>query len=101
RELRTQPADGVLLDAPCSGLGVLSRRPDSRWRKRPEDLPRLQGLQLELLAVAARHVRPGGVLVYSVCSFEPEETSEVVERFAASHPEMRLEEGPAPSALRT
>jgi 16S rRNA (cytosine967-C5)-methyltransferase len=101
RELRTEPADGVLLDAPCSGLGVLSRRPDSRWRKRLEDLPRLQALQLELLAVAARHVRPGGVLVYSVCSFEPEETSDVVEKFGAGHHGMRLDSGPAPSALRT
>ena len=86
RHITLQPADGVLLDAPCSGLGVLARRPDARWRKREPDLPRLQRLQCELLAAAAKRVRPGGTLVYSVCSFEPEETTQVVERFAATHP---------------
>jgi 16S rRNA (cytosine967-C5)-methyltransferase len=78
--------DGVLLDAPCSGLGVLARRPDARWRKKEADLPRLHELQCELLAAAAKRVRVGGTLVYSVCSFEPEETVQVAERFAATHP---------------
>jgi 16S rRNA (cytosine967-C5)-methyltransferase len=100
RELRLEPADGVLLDAPCSGLGVLARRPDLRWRKRPEDLPRLQTLQLELLEAAATLVRPGGLLVYSVCSFEPEETSEVQASFTARHPEMRPDDGGLPQELR-
>lgn len=100
RTLQAAPADGVLLDAPCSGLGVLGRRPDLRWRKSPGDLPRLQALQLELLEAAARHVRPGGVLVYSVCSFEPEETLAVAERFAAGHPEMQPDDADLPPALR-
>jgi 16S rRNA (cytosine967-C5)-methyltransferase len=100
RCLQVEPADGVLLDAPCSGLGVLSRRPDARWRKRADDLRRLQTLQGELLRAAARLVRPGGVLVYSVCSFEPEETQGVVERFLAEATGFTLESGPAPSALR-
>jgi 16S rRNA (cytosine967-C5)-methyltransferase len=100
RRLQAAPADGVLLDAPCSGLGVLSRRPDLRWRKSPEDLRRLQVLQLELLEAAARHVRPGGVLVYSVCSFEPEETLAVAERFAPLHPELRPDDDGLPPALR-
>jgi 16S rRNA (cytosine967-C5)-methyltransferase len=100
RKLHVPPADGVLLDAPCSGLGVLARRPDLRWRKRPDDLPRLQALQLELLEAAARHVRPGGLLVYSLCSFEPEETLEVVERFGARHAELRLDDEHLPPALR-
>jgi 16S rRNA (cytosine967-C5)-methyltransferase len=86
RHVTLQPADGVLLDAPCSGRGVLARRADARWRKREADLPRLQRLQGELLAAAAKRVRPGGTLVYSVCSFEPEETAQVTERFAATHP---------------
>jgi len=100
RAAQAPQCDGVLVDAPCSGLGVLSRRPDARWRKRPEDLERLPRLQLELLEAGLRHVRPGGVLVYSVCSFEPEETTAVVERFANAHPEVRLEAGGAPPALR-
>ena len=84
RHLRVAPAPAVLLDAPCSGLGVLARRPDLRWRKDAADLLRLQALQLELLMAAAQLVEPGGRLVYSVCSFEPEETTDVVARFAAT-----------------
>jgi 16S rRNA (cytosine967-C5)-methyltransferase len=61
-------ADGVLLDAPCSGLGALRRRPESRWRKAPEDLPALLALQRELFAAAWRLLGPGGVLAYVVCS---------------------------------
>lgn len=80
-------ADRVLLDAPCSGLGVLNRRPDARWRKTEAqvvtELPALQG---ELLAAAARCVRPGGVLVYSTCTTEPEENGAVCDRFLAEHP---------------
>jgi len=87
RRLRVEPADAVLVDAPCSGLGVLSRRPDLRWCKQPEDLERLAALQEEILNAAAGLVRPGGRLVYSVCSFEPEETTAVAARFAAAHPE--------------
>lgn len=89
RELVLEAHDGVLLDAPCSGLGVLGRRPDARWRKRLEDLTRLPKLQLELLDAAARFVKPGGTLVYSVCSFEPEETEAVAARFAATHPDFK------------
>ncbi|MGH3744023.1 MAG: RsmB/NOP family class I SAM-dependent RNA methyltransferase, partial [Mycobacteriales bacterium] len=61
-------ADGVLLDAPCSGLGALRRRPEARWRRSPEDLPALIGLQRELVASAWRLLEPGGVLAYVVCS---------------------------------
>jgi 16S rRNA (cytosine967-C5)-methyltransferase len=100
RALRAPAADGVLLDAPCSGLGVLGRRPDARWRKREGDLPRLRALQSELLDAAAALVRPGGVLVYSVCSFEPEETVAVCERFRSGHAGFRLEAGGAPAPLR-
>ncbi len=85
------PFDRVLVDAPCSGFGVLGRRADARWRKTPEMFGELPALQLQLLSAAAARVVPGGVLVYSVCSFEPEETDAVVEQFLASHPDFRVE----------
>ena len=78
-------ADRVLVDAPCSGLGVLRRRPEIKWRLRPEDLPGLAARQLEILEGAARAVRPGGTLVLAVCSLEPEEGPEVAARFLGAH----------------
>jgi len=68
---------GVLVDAPCSGLGALRRRPDARWRVRPEDVGRLAALQCRLLASVAGLVEPGGVLVYSVCTLTRAETLDV------------------------
>ena len=85
------PFDRVLVDAPCSGLGVLARRADARWRKGPEMLEDMPPIQLELLVAGGRRARPGGVLVYSVCSFEPEETTEVVEDFLRQNPQFVLE----------
>lgn len=70
--------DRILLDAPCSGLGSLRRRPEARWRRRPDDVTELVGLQRELLTEALRMVRPGGVVVYSTCSPHPDETTGVV-----------------------
>ena len=81
--------DRVLVDAPCSGLGVLARRADARWRKSPEGIAEMQAVQRELLEAGARAVRPGGVLVYSVCTFEPEETEGVVSWFGERHAEFR------------
>ena len=97
------PFDRVLVDAPCSGLGVLGRRADARWRKGPEVLAEMPPIQLELLDAASRRVVPGGLLVYSVCSFEPEETDHVIERFLAMHPEFVRESvtGCAPESLVT
>jgi 16S rRNA (cytosine967-C5)-methyltransferase len=85
------PFDRVLVDAPCSGMGVLARRADARWRKGPEVLAEMPPVQLDLLRSAARRVVPGGLLVYSVCSFEPEETDHVVARFLAEHPGWKVE----------
>lgn len=80
-------ADRVLVDAPCSGLGVLCRRPEIRWRIRPGDLGPLAVRQGRLLAGAAGAVRPGGRLVYSVCTLEPEEGRAVIAAFLAATPE--------------
>ncbi|HMP51645.1 MAG TPA: methyltransferase domain-containing protein, partial [Candidatus Melainabacteria bacterium] len=74
-------ADSVLVDAPCSGTGVLNRRSDLKYRKKPEDLKELPVLQGALLDNAATLVKPGGVLVYSTCSLEPEENQAVIESF--------------------
>ncbi|HYJ78231.1 MAG TPA: 16S rRNA (cytosine(967)-C(5))-methyltransferase RsmB [Longimicrobiaceae bacterium] len=80
-------AEVVLLDAPCTGTGTFRRHPDGRWRVTPDDLAALAVLQAELLRAAAPLVRPGGWLVYSTCSLEPEENEERVEAFLADHPE--------------
>lgn len=69
--------DLVLVDAPCSGLGVLRRRPDARWRVQPGDVERLAGLQRRLLLSASKLVRPGGVLAYSVCTLTSAETATI------------------------
>jgi 16S rRNA (cytosine967-C5)-methyltransferase len=71
--------DRVLLDAPCSGLGVLRRRPDARWRIQPDDVVTLAALQRELIVTAASLVKPGGRLVYSVCTLSRDETINVDE----------------------
>jgi len=75
--------DGVLVDAPCSNLGVLKRNPEVKWRRRPSDLALASRRQTEILAAAATMVKPGGRLVYATCSLEPEENEEVVRAFLA------------------
>ena len=80
--------DRVLVDAPCSGLGVLRRRPDARWRVQPGDVARLAELQRRLLAAAVPLVRPGGVLVYSVCTLTREETAGIDDWLARTAPEL-------------
>ena len=96
QDIRQPPAahrqfDRILIDAPCSNTGVMRRRVDLRWRIEPAEIERLQKTQLDLLDQAAALVRPGGILVYSTCSLEPEENTGVVKSFLAVHPGFRLE----------
>lgn len=80
--------DAILIDAPCSGWGTVRHKPDLKWRRHA--VHRLAQAQGELLRSAAPHLGPGGALVYSVCTFLPEETTAVIERFLADHPDFRL-----------
>jgi len=79
-------ADAVLIDAPCSGFGTLRRHPDIRWNKTLKQVRALSEIQYSLLKNAARHIKPGGILVYSTCSIEPMENEAVIQRFLANHP---------------
>ena len=83
--------DRILVDAPCSNTGVMRRRVDLRWRIQPEEIECLRAAQLDLLQQAAPQVKPGGVLVYSTCSLEPEENGEVVKQFLSDHAGFKLE----------
>lgn len=84
--------DRVLVDAPCSGLGVIGRRADARWRKDPEAIDQMAALQSRILDAVAPLVRAGGVVVYSVCSLEPEENEAIVTRFLSRHPEFSVDD---------
>ncbi len=81
--------DRVLLDVPCSGLGVIRRKSDLKWRREPKDIPALQSLQMELLRETYSALKPGGVLVYSACTLEPEETDQVIEWFLSKEQSAR------------
>ncbi len=82
--------DRVLLDAPCSGLGTLHKRPDIRWRERPDNLGALSQIQAELLEQVAGWVKPKGILVYATCTLNRGENEEVIENFLSSHPQWRV-----------
>ena len=94
-----EKADRVLVDAPCSGLGVLKRKLDLRWRKQPLDLKTLPALQKRILDSASRCVKPGGVLVYSTCTMNDEENIGVIEDFLKNHPEFHADNAAAYCAL--
>jgi 16S rRNA (cytosine967-C5)-methyltransferase len=95
--LRAGAADAALVDAPCSNLGSLRRRPEARWRHRPDEVPELVALQLDLLQAAADAVRPGGTVLYSVCTWTRAETDEVVDELLRRRPDLT----PDPSARFT
>jgi 16S rRNA (cytosine967-C5)-methyltransferase len=82
--------DRVLVDAPCTGLGALRRRPEARWRRQPSDVAALTGLQRELLTAALRHVRPGGVVAYVTCSPHLSETAGVLAAVRRTHADVQL-----------
>ncbi len=90
--LTADPADKILVDAPCSGFGALRKKPDIKWKREPEDIPRLAKAQLSLLDNGARLLRPGGTMVYSTCTTEPEENQLVVSEFLKIHPEFSRED---------
>ncbi|MDO4280854.1 MAG: 16S rRNA (cytosine(967)-C(5))-methyltransferase RsmB [Peptococcaceae bacterium] len=83
--------DGILLDAPCSGLGVLNRRADLRWRVRRSNLAEIEALQANLLDAAVKYLKPKGTLVYSTCTLNPKENTIQVEKFLARHDAFELE----------
>ena len=85
-------ADRVLIDAPCSGLGVLKRNPDSKWKLQPEFIDRIRETQAEILDNYSSFVKEGGKLVYATCSILPTENEKQVELFLANHPEFKLVE---------
>jgi 16S rRNA (cytosine967-C5)-methyltransferase len=78
--------DRVLVDAPCSNTGVMRRRVELRWRLNEDEICRLQSVQLELLGRMAQLLKPGGTLVYSTCSLEPEENENVISKFLEAQP---------------
>jgi 16S rRNA (cytosine967-C5)-methyltransferase len=82
--------DRILVDAPCSSLGTLRRHPERKWRQQEAGLAVLARLQLELLHGVAPALKPGGFLVYSTCSLEPEETDAVIETFLRDCPEFSV-----------
>ena len=85
---RESCADAVLVDAPCSGLGSLRRRPDARWRITPADVDNLAELQFDLVESASRLVKPGGQVVFSVCTLTAAESTAVDDRIAAELPQL-------------
>ncbi|HHX01790.1 MAG TPA: 16S rRNA (cytosine(967)-C(5))-methyltransferase RsmB [Firmicutes bacterium] len=86
RSLQLPTADRVLVDAPCSGLGVLRQRPDARWRRKEQDIDSLAKLQRQILENAATLVKPGGTLVYATCTTEPEENQDMIKWFLERYP---------------
>lgn len=94
--------DRVLVDAPCTGLGIIRRKPDIKWSRNPGDKKEIAALQERILSVASKYVKKGGVLVYSTCTIEPEENEEMVERFIKENGDFYLDDlsGLVPQTLK-
>ena len=103
REDMAETMDGVLLDAPCSGLGFMAQKPDLKNRIQEENVRELTELQCQLLETVCRYVKPGGILVYSTCSILKEENEQQARRFLDRHPEFEETELPdtIPQKLRS
>jgi 16S rRNA (cytosine967-C5)-methyltransferase len=91
-DLPAGPFDAILMDVPCSNTGVLGKRPEVRWRLTPADIAELAELQRGLLRAALSRLRPGGRLVYSTCSIEPDENQDLIRSIQSEHPELSLVE---------
>lgn len=83
--------DKILVDAPCSGLGIIRKKPDIKWSRREEDIPALAGEQLRILKAVANYLKPGGRLVYCTCTLSKEENERTVERFLGERSDFRIE----------
>lgn len=90
-QFSSKNVDKILIDAPCSGLGVLAKRVDLRWKRTPEQIEGLVNLQNKLLNNGARLLKPDGVLVYCTCTIEPEENEQIIERFLIANKEFRID----------
>lgn len=84
-------ADKVLVDAPCSGLGIIRRKPDIKYRKEAGDIEAISSLQYKILTNASRYLKIGGKLVYSTCTIDPRENDQIIERFLEANPNFVLE----------
>ncbi|MBC8085959.1 MAG: hypothetical protein H7Z40_01740, partial [Phycisphaerae bacterium] len=89
-----RPVDVVLVDVPCTGTGTFRRHPDARWRLKISDFAVMGAMQRSILRAAAAVVKPGGLLVYSTCSLEPEENDAQVDAFLAANSDFTLEPPP-------
>jgi 16S rRNA (cytosine967-C5)-methyltransferase len=89
-----QHFDRILLDVPCSNMGVIARRPESVYRITPESIKELAELQYNILTAASTNLASGGILVYATCSPDPEETTKVINRFVKEHPEFEKSGNP-------
>ena len=88
-------ADRILIDAPCTGTGVIARKPDIRWRRKPRDIYKLSSLQFEILSHCSQFLKSGGTMVYSTCSMEKEENWSVIEQFINLNHDFVLEQMPS------
>ncbi len=84
-------ADKILIDAPCSGLGVLSKKPDIKLKRELRDITELVSIQIQLINNAATLLKPGGAMVYSTCTIEPEENFDIIKKFLSTHPEFEID----------
>jgi 16S rRNA (cytosine967-C5)-methyltransferase len=91
RNIKIEPANRILIDVPCSGLGTLSKKPDIKWKQSFDHIMKLNQVQFEILTNASKLLLPGGVLVYSTCTIEPEENYNIIQKFLASHDDFVLE----------
>jgi 16S rRNA (cytosine967-C5)-methyltransferase len=87
-----ETADRVLVDAPCSGLGVVRRKPEIKYKKKSSEFDKLPEKQLQILTSSSKYVKPGGVLVYSTCTINQAENQDVVTEFLANNPDFTKEE---------